>query len=67
MKPSPLSREQLLHIGKVAAYAGISALMAAVPALLAGNAVLLALAPVINTLLVALQKVFEDPNAPTGA
>jgi len=62
MHISKLSKEQVLHVLKVAAYAGVSALIAAVPALLASNPALLAFAPAINVLLVAVQKLFEDPE-----
>ena len=58
-----LTQEQALHILKVAAYAGASAGIAAVIALIASNPLLFGvLTPVINILLVTVQKLLEQPQ-----
>lgn len=57
---SKLTKAQLLHVAKVAGYAAASAGLAGVAALIAGNPLLFgALTPVINILIVTLEKVFE--------
>jgi hypothetical protein len=64
MKASPITKKQLTHIVKVAVYAGISAGLAGIVALIASNPVLFgALTPVINILVVTLEKVFTSAEA----
>jgi hypothetical protein len=61
MAISKLTQDQLKHVGKVAAYAGISAAIAGVVSLIASNPLLFGpLTPVVNILLVTLQKVFTE-------
>lgn len=61
MKISPVTKTQLLKVGKVALYAGASAGIAALVSAIAANPALFGpLTPIVNILLVFIKQAFTE-------
>lgn len=63
MKPSAISKDQWLKVGKAALYVGLSAVISYLITLIADQPELFGpLTPIVNIVLVTLKQIFTQPN-----